>query len=137
MSGSSYDVITLDPGEYCIHDFSLSSFAQLKITGPTVINLTGSWSMSGLAVTAANLPANLVVNVYGGGAVNLGSLTSSYMVVNAPESVVTVSGDGALFGAVVADTINVTGQGDINQDLSLSLNGGSVSSLLSNWRQVQ
>ena len=59
------------------------------------------------------------------------------MVVNAPTSVVTVSGGGALFGAVVADTINVSGDGDIYQDLSLSLNGGSVSSLLSNWRQVQ
>ena len=137
LSGKSYDVITLDPGEYCIHDFTLSSLAQLKVTGPTVINMTGSWSMSGLAATAANLPANLVINVYGGGAVDLGSLTAAYMVVNAPTSVVTVSGGGALFGAVVADTINVSGDGDIYQDLSLSLNGGSVSSLLSNWRQVQ
>lgn len=118
-------------GVYVINTFSLGSNGSLTLTGPVTIYCYGSFSLNGQAVTNATLPKNLnlimIPNPSTGaapGAISLGSGTSLYATIYAPQSALSVSGNGAFHGSIVAKSVNITGSGDIYYDASLGSNGG-------------
>jgi Flp pilus assembly protein TadG len=120
--------LTLPGGVYYFHNFSTSSQSRLTFSGPATVYVTGSVSISGATVTSGNIPKNLSVQVIGTGPVTVGNNSSIYMDLYAPQSPVTLSGKGAIYGSVLGWSINMTGTSSINYDLSLP-GGWSISTV--------
>ncbi len=62
------------------------------------------------------------------GSINLGSGSDLYATIYAPQSALTMSGSGDLYGSVVAKSIDMTGSSAIHYDLVLDggMNGLSL-----------
>jgi hypothetical protein len=114
--------ITLPPGTYYFNNFTLEGQATFNISGPTTIYLTGDMARAGGAVVNNNtrIPANLKF-LMTGGKVTVTSNNKFYGVIYAPNSAVTIDGDADLYGAVVGNTLKLTGTGSGHYDESLNL----------------
>jgi hypothetical protein len=128
--------LTLAPGVYNINSLVLSGQASVVITplGQVVLNISGGCpapcsnpgpvlDLSGQSVNNLTLNANQFQINYGGtGAINItGNASTSYFVLNAPLAPVQISGNGAIFGAVVGNTIADVGNGAFHYDKSVKL----------------
>lgn len=120
---SGVNIATLANGTYCFHNVTLTNSAQLKVNGLVVIKLTGTLNTSG--ATSLNnttaIPANLrILSSYTGtNGVSFGNSTSTYLVVYAPNTGVTISGSVPLFGTVVGKTVTISNSGMIHYDTQL------------------
>lgn len=144
VSASGQNTITLSPGTYNLYSLSLSGQASVVVSPPgaVVLNFPSTSSspinLSGQGVVAANnLPANMQINYGGTGSVTLSGQASSYMNVNAPNASVTVSGNGDIFGRVIAKTLNWSGNGKFHFDRAdaMALQSNSFFRVIS-YRQV-
>jgi hypothetical protein len=61
------------------------------------------------------------------GSVSIGGNASLYASIYAPQSDVSISGTGSIYGGVLGKTINMTGTGDVYYDMSLDLTSGQIS----------
>jgi Flp pilus assembly protein TadG len=111
--------LTLPGGVYYFHNLNTNANSFLTFTGPATIYVTGSVGMYGATTTCGNVPKNLSIQVIGNGAVTVGNNASLYANIYAPQSPVTLSGRGAIYGSVLGWSINMTGTSSINYDLSL------------------
>jgi hypothetical protein len=123
LSLSGVNIATLANGTYCFHNVALTNSAQLKVNGPVVIKLTGTFNASG-ATNVNNttaVPANLkMLSSYtGASGITLGNAASNYLVIYAPGTGVSVSGSAPLFGTVGGKTLSITGSGAIHYDTQL------------------
>lgn len=123
LSLSGVNIATLANGNYCFHNVTLTNSAQLKVNGPVVIKLTGTFNASG-ATNVNNttaVPANLkMLSSYSGTTgITLGNSTSTYLVIYAPTTGVSVSGAVPLFGTVAGKTLSITGSGAVHYDTQL------------------
>lgn len=131
VGGNKY--IHLPAGNYVFRDVVISAQGDLYIDGQVTIYFYGTFSMGGQAATVSNLPKNLKIvgipNPSTGaapGSVTIGSQAALYADVYAPQSAITLSGSGAIYGAVVGKSIDMTGTSDIYYDLSNSGGSGVV-----------
>ncbi|HEY2585485.1 MAG TPA: pilus assembly protein TadG-related protein [Tepidisphaeraceae bacterium] len=111
--------LTLPGGVYYFHNFNTGGQTTLNFSGPATVYVTGNVSILGATVTSGNQPKNLSIQVIGNGWVNVGSNASFYANIYAPQSPVTLSGKGAIYGSVLGWSINMTGTSNIYYDLSL------------------
>jgi hypothetical protein len=120
---SGTNVATLANGSYCFNNITLTNSAQLKVNGPVVIRLTGTLNASGASSinNTTAIPANLrILSSYtGSNGVSLTNAANTYMVVYAPQTNVSVSGNAPLFGAVVGKTLSVTNSGAVHFDITV------------------
>src|SRR5206468_1165645 len=94
----------------------------------------GTFSMLGgtstYGATAQNLSIVMVPDPTNGGApgsVTIGSSAALYASIYAPQSPVTLSGSGDIYGCVLGLSVDMTGSSAIHYDMALDANNGVVS----------
>lgn len=139
LSVSGNNNVVLPGGTYLYTHVSVSGNGQLNFSGPAVVYLTGTLSISGNGIgTAATLPPNLVFQVSGSGSVSFSGNADFYGAVYAPESAVQINGNGAFYGGMSGRTVTNTGNGGVHYDEALRRAGrgsGGQVQLLS-WRDL-
>lgn len=142
---STTKLVLLPPGDHRYTEFSASSTAIVTISGKTRIWIDGDFSLSGSA-TLALLPAstleihhgNGTFTIGGGGIVNpmlspsaltvfsatsakfsLSGSSEFHGLINAPGAAFVSTGNAALYGAVVANTIVFSGGTEVHFDESI------------------
>jgi Flp pilus assembly protein TadG len=110
---------TIPAGNYYVNNFATGAQATIWVSGQATIYVTGSINLGGATFTASNLPKNLKIVVIGAGTVKVNNNASLYADVYAPQSAVTLSGTGDIYGSVLGNTISMTGTSGIHYDLSL------------------
>jgi hypothetical protein len=120
-------------GNYVVNGFALGANGRLNLQGPVTFYVYGSVTLAGNAVTNGNIPKNLKLVMIphptsgaAPGSVTISSGSGVYADIYAPQSAITLSGNGAIYGTVIGKSINMTGSSDIYYDLSVTT-GGSVS----------
>jgi Flp pilus assembly protein TadG len=129
-SGNAIDVngsktYTLPGGNYYVQYVDLASNSTLIFSGAATVYVYGYMDIKGTVQTAANVPGNLrfvlVPDTLGNppGTINIGSSAAFYASIYAPQSAITLSGTGAIYGAVLGKSVSMTGSSDIYYDLAL------------------
>jgi len=143
-SGTSYGlvnfgscaVITLQSGVYNFDTLSISNGATINVpaSGSVVINILNSsgsstpFTTSGGTVTNPGGDPNNLTFVYdGSNTINLANGSALFATIYAPHAPVTVSGNGGLYGAVVANTVTFSGSGHVIYDTHLASDTPHVS----------
>jgi len=130
---SSNNIVKLVPGTYNINSISLSGNAQLQIVpdpvtglyGPVIINVTGAnnsnpINLSGNGISNPTYDSTMLQFTYAGtGQVNIVGNGASAAVVYAPNATASFKGNGAYYGAVIANTVTDVGNGAIHYDRKL------------------
>jgi hypothetical protein len=135
ISLSGKTTLVLAPGVYNVNSLSLSGQSSIKVNpaGAVVLNFPSSVqnpiSLSGQGIASASqIPNDMQLNYGGTGTVTLSGQGTTYAVVDAPNSAMTVSGNGDFFGRVVGKTITYSGNGKFHFDTNTALgpknNGG-------------
>jgi hypothetical protein len=126
--------VTLPGGYYYFNNFAQDGGSSLTFTGPAVIYCYGTFNMSGNTSTSGSVPGNLrlvmVANPYNGGppgTVTVGSASAFYGSIYAPQSAVSIGGNGDVYGSVLGRTVSMTGTGSVWYDMSLDVNNGTLS----------
>ena len=137
MTGQSFNLsknqsATLPGGNYVFKDFNTQTGSLLTFSGPTTIYCWGTFNMTGQTVTSSKLPKNLKIVMCTGptgqtpGSLNVTAGAELYADIYAPQSAVNINGGGEIYGSVLGLTVNMSGNGGIHYDLSLSGAGGIV-----------
>ena len=135
ISLSGQNTLVLAPGVYNVNSLSLSGQSSIIVrpAGAVVLNFPSSVqnpiSLSGQGIASSSqIPNDMQLNYGGTGTVTLSGQGTSYAVVDAPNSAMTVSGNGDFFGRVVGKTITYSGNGKFHYDTNTALgpknNGG-------------
>jgi hypothetical protein len=133
IGGSSTQ--TIPAGTYYLHDLTIAPQATMVCTGPVTMYVYHNVNVAGTTVTASGLPQNLKIivcpdkNGNPPGPVTVSSSSSFFASLYAPQSPVTLSGSGDIYGSVVGQSVNMTGTSEIHYDLALS-GGTGVASLV-------
>ncbi|MET0625293.1 MAG: VWA domain-containing protein [Pyrinomonadaceae bacterium] len=98
------------PAVYNLDSLSLSGGSQLRVAGPVVLTVRNGITLSGSTLGAGDEPRRLLLKMSGGELKITGSGVL-YGVVRAPQSAVTVEGQGRLRGTVACDRLTVSGNG--------------------------
>jgi hypothetical protein len=89
--------------------------------------------MSGNTVTSSSKPGNLTIIMCKKpdgkppGGVTISSSAALYANIYAPQSAVTLSGSGDIYGSVLGLSVDMTGSSGIHFDLSLNAQNGTIS----------
>jgi hypothetical protein len=127
---STNSTLTLAPGVYNIYSLSVGGGnGAITVYPPgavilnfpstntgTVISLTGQG-----IVNPTNIPNNFQINYGGTGTVSIGGQGAQYAIVDAPNSNLSVAGNGDFFGRVIGGTIDYGGNGTFHYDLASAL----------------
>jgi hypothetical protein len=139
LAGGSYNNIALSggsslaltaPGTFNINCLQLSGGSTLTIrpaTEPVVLNVSGASCLGNAPVNfsgssvenPSGIASNFQINYAGTGKINLSGGSSTYLVVNAPNAAVTLTGGSDLYGAVIGNTIVVSGGVSLHFDNAL------------------
>ncbi|WP_428940065.1 DUF7305 domain-containing protein [Fontivita pretiosa] len=119
LTGSGNGSIVLNSGNYYVNNINTSGNYTIRINGRVKLYVAGSISLSGNVSTQGNLPGNFAINVLNSGNVALSGNSSLYADIYAPNSAVTVSGNGDLFGRIVGKTLSISGNGKFHYDEDL------------------
>jgi hypothetical protein len=129
LSGGSSLTLTA-PGTFNINCLKLSGGSTLTISPSTqqvVLNVTGT-SCSGNAPidfsggsmsNSSGIAANFLINYAGTQSIKLTGGPDTYIAVNAPNAAISLSGGTDLFGAIIGNTINVSGGVQLHFDTAL------------------
>jgi hypothetical protein len=109
----------IPPGDYYFNDLTLSGQSSLLVTGPTTIYLTGDLDTSGGNVINSSLDPNQLRILMTGGTAVVNASVDWYGLLYAPDSEVIVKGSGEVFGAIVGETVELSGTGDVHFDEGL------------------
>jgi hypothetical protein len=100
-----------------------------------VIKLTGKLNIGGAGRlnNSAGIPGNLrILSSYSGAnGVTINNGSNNYLMVYAPQTEITISGVGRLFGGAVGKTISVVNSGALHYDTRLSAVWPEILSLIS------
>jgi hypothetical protein len=124
---SSQTVEVLSPGTYCYNNLVIQGNATFTASGQVTIYVTGYLNAQGNSTfgVAAD-PGQMVVLMpsSGGVVIEQGTLqgnTAFYGAVYAPDSEITISGNAEIYGSVVAQQVNVSGNAAIHYDEALGV----------------
>ncbi|HUE73717.1 MAG TPA: pilus assembly protein TadG-related protein, partial [Pirellulaceae bacterium] len=113
-------VFAIPTGIYYLNNLDLRGSSVLKVTGETVIILTGD--LNGTGGSAVNnhteLPSNLRIFATGG-TIKLAGNKKFHGVVYAPQSDVDIAGTADIFGAIVGQNLRIHGDAAAHYDESL------------------
>ncbi len=126
----SNDDYYLSAGNYYFDTFTMANSGKLHVTSsPVVIYiLNGSNSTQPINFTGGSQtnqggdPNNLTFVYNGAQTVHFGSISSNavFATVYAPNAAVSFDGNGNIYGAVIANTVAITGGGHLNYDTHLA-----------------
>lgn len=137
MSGTA--ILSLSPGTYVFDSLKLSGQSQLILlnaTEKTEIYINGgTLDLSGGSVANPSMKAgNLVVKVVGSGNVKVSGNGTPYFAVYAPDSAISVTGNGDVYGAIVGASVTWNGNGYIHYDEDLAIPNASPPTVR-NWQR--
>jgi PilX N-terminal len=119
--------VTLANGTYCFNTVKMSGGGDLLVNGPVTVKVTGTVAMNGSVENTTHKAINFqLLSSYTGSnnGIALSGGAQAYMVVYAPRTQVTISGNGDLFGALVGNDIQATGGAKVHYDEALLINPG-------------
>ena len=118
---SSSDGLTLPGGEYYFTSVALNSGATLRVEGPTVMYVTGTFAVnsSGIMNTGQN-PADLVVMISSTGDVQLNSSVNFYGVIYAPNAHVVNNSGVEFYGSIMAEEVTLNSSVQVHYDEAVS-----------------
>lgn len=119
-------IMTIGAGTYVFDSLKLVAGAQISVTGAAIIYIRTDLDLSGGAISNLSGKASDLVFMVGPlcPTVKLTGGAAAAFAVYAPDSDITVSGGGDVYGAIVGKTVKVTGGGDIHYDRALANWGG-------------
>jgi hypothetical protein len=118
LSGSQ--TVTMAPGTFYFTNFTMSGSSTMFLTGPTVIYCSGKFTLSGSVVNNySSNPQDFRVimvpdNGVAPGKVDISGSSGLYASVYAPQSAITISGSGHLYGSVIGKSITQSGSATIH-----------------------
>jgi hypothetical protein len=124
--------LTLPGGTYYLSSLNMGGGSTLTFTGLTTVYCTGNFVMNGHASTSQNLPKNLRIvmvspsNNTSAGKLSIGSGNALYAHIYAPQSPVNLTGSGDFYGAMVGESIDMSGTSAIHFDTALRYGLGVV-----------
>jgi hypothetical protein len=126
---STNGVLTLAPGVYNIYSLSVgggSGSITVNPPGTVILNFpstnTGTViDIAGQGIVNPGVPNNFQINYPGTGTVSIAGKGSESAVVDAPNSNLTVAGNGDFFGRLIGGTINYSGNGKFHYDTATML----------------
>jgi hypothetical protein len=134
LSLNNSQSVTLPGGTYLFQNFSMTGGSSLTFTGPATVYCYGTFNMSGNTSTSGDKASNLTIvmcpnpaNNNPPGSLTVGSNTSLYATVYAPQSAVNLSGSGDIYGSVLGLAVSMTGTSSIIYDLALESGAGGIS----------
>ena len=114
------DELVLDGGTYYFTSLSLNSGSTLRITGETVIYVTGSFAVNSSTITNDTLiPENLIFMISSSDEVKLDSSADFSGVIYAPNAHVVVDSSANWDGAIMADEVTLNSTIGIHYDETL------------------
>jgi hypothetical protein len=123
LSVTGINVATLANGNYCFRNITLGNSGQLRVNGPVVIKLTGTFSVGGASSlnNTTLIPANLqIISSYSGSnGVTFSNSNTAYLVIYAPQTNVSDTGSAQLFGTIVGKTVTISNSGALHYDTKL------------------
>lgn len=112
--------VSYSGGVYVCDDLKISGKGELAFTGATTVYVRGDLEISGKGTATANDdPTNLIFKVVEDGDVKLTGGSEFYGGIYAPLSSIKLSGNGTLYGAVVGEDVEITGNWELHYDESL------------------
>jgi hypothetical protein len=133
---------TLAPGVYNINSLQISGGGQITISPPgaVVINLAGVGTTQPLAFSGnasidntSGIAANFQINYAGTSNLAISGGTNCYVVLNAPNAPIAISGGSDYFGSMVGSTITDSGGTALHFDTSLL---ATTSSSATNYTEI-
>jgi hypothetical protein len=124
--------VTVAGGNYYIGNMNISSQGRLVFQGPATLWVTGAITCSGGIATSGNVPSNFKIRMISGGNKNTASFTGNsviYCDYYGPKSALTISGNADYWGRLIAQSLDVSGSGDLHYDESTVSTGGGVAML--------
>jgi len=122
VSVSANATLALSAGTYVFSSLSLTGQGTITVTsGPVIVYITSSLSLAGGGVANSTLVASNLM-FFAGPLVSTIAMTggsSASFALYAPDTDVSISGNGDIYGAVVGRTVTDTGNGAIHYDLEL------------------
>ncbi len=129
---SSSNVYNIPPGDYEVTSLSVSGAGKLNLTqvngsyGPVRFFVSGPTSGNAVSISGSGsvnnnsaAPQNFQIWYGGGQGITLSGAANMYALVYAPGAPVSVTGSGALYGAVVGYSVTASGAGGIHFDTNL------------------
>lgn len=115
----------LGNGVYCYENLTIQGNADLTASGAVTIYITGQLTAQGNSLVGVPTnPKQMVILMTSTADATLeqGTLqgnTEFYGALYAPQSTITISGNAGIFGSVIAQAVNVTGNAAIHYDESM------------------
>ena len=120
--------LTLSPGTYNIYSLTMTGQSSIIVSPPGAVVLkfpSTSASPINLAgqsfLSDTNIPNDLLIQYGGTGTINIAGKNASYFNLDAPLATVNVGGNGDVFGRVIGQTLNWSGNGKFHFDKASSL----------------
>ncbi|MEO6434866.1 MAG: hypothetical protein ABIP55_03770, partial [Tepidisphaeraceae bacterium] len=119
-------------GNYYFKEVTTGTGSSLTFSGPTTLYCWGTFSMTSQTTTDSSLPKNLKIVMCTGptgqtpGSLTINAGAALYADIYAPQSAVSISGKGDIYGSVLGLTVSMSGTGEIHYDLSLKGTGNIV-----------
>lgn len=128
MQGNSLVIsrgnIVLPGGNYYFENISVGGQASVSFTGPATVYAYGTVSISGGRSSFGNPNGNLKLVMVPGplgaapGSISVGGGSSLHATIYAPQSAITLGGNGSITGAVIGKSIDMAGTSNIYYDLA-------------------
>ena len=123
LTVSGNNTLTLAAGTYVTPTVQISGNGSIVASGPVTIYVTGAIDITGNGITVPdNHPANLLLISTGSASVKIAGNGSFYGGIYAPDSNVTSTGNGDIFGAIVSKTFTQGGNSAFHFDLAMKEN---------------
>ena len=112
---------TIAAGTYCFHKVTLGGGATLTATGPVVLRLTDKLEAGGGSrlLTSSSAPADLKIrsSFTGDGGVSFGGGGQAYVTVYAPQTGILLGGGSVVYGSLVGQTLDISGDSAVHYDV--------------------
>jgi len=110
--------VSMPAGAYVFQNLTLAAGAALRVTGPTVIYVSGSLTTGAGAQIVADRPAGLRIVLVGKGRVTLGASSVLTADLYAPAAKVSLGSRSSLFGSVISSYLAVGSRSAVHYDES-------------------
>jgi type IV pilus assembly PilX-like protein len=120
--------LTLAPGTYNINSISMAGHGEISVSPPgaVVLNIAGQGNANPVAIAGNGIiddtiPNDFTINYGGTGTVSIAGNGDVTAMLNAPNAPVTQVGNGNWYGAILASTVSITGNGFFHFDRNAAL----------------
>jgi hypothetical protein len=118
--------LVLNAGTYIFNSLTMTGNTRISTNGKVIIKIAGQGTTTPLTLTGQSIvsngfnPSDLQIIYGGAGSITLTGGSKTAAIVYAPSANVKLTGNGALYGSIVAAQLDLNGGGDIFYDTNLA-----------------